>query len=446
MENSIVRISDLTGEARVDPRRSFVRLVRPFRYSGTAAERAAQLFAGLWRPDDAVAEAELLDHGRAYLQSGSVLGVLDGNRGLRSYDMVGAHGEWRIVPAQRERAGERASGDGIPIAISDVRFALFPTGVGFLSITVRPKTADLAAWVSALHAMRLTDGRRSAFVSRRSTGVDTWRGWSPVTGAVDEEWGVTTLDELTTKLLGEGWWEPAWPPGRSLTYSALFVDDLPDGERQLLRYAVANHFHADQWLAPAEEEPFGTWMVYNGRAGFVTTIEGSAFIASNLPSTPFFDDELPTYIEREYGLVYLLAIHERSALLRLLEDAAIAPDPRHRLRQARRFAEFAAARHSLEAIQRENHHRYSRSCAAANGVDELYAGVESVIVGFRAEAEQRLQHTVVLALAVPSIILGFLGINIAGLTTGDGLPVFWSLVALAVVLLALSAAVGGLRR
>jgi hypothetical protein len=444
MGNTVVRISDLSEEACVDPRRSFVRLLRPFRYQGTASARAEELFSGRWTPDAAVEEAELLDRGRSYLRSGSVLGVLDDNRGLRSYDMVGAHGDWRIVLEQRARAAERASEFGISVDLSDVGFALFPTGVGVLSITIRPKTADLAAWANALHAMRLTDGQRSSFAIRRSTGAGTWRGWSPITGSVEAEWGVMTVDQLTTMLLGEGWWEPANATGRALTYSALFVDGVAPESQRLLRYALANNFHADQLLDP-EEESYGTWMAYNRRAGFATTIEGSVFLACDLPATAFFDDELPTYIEREYGLVYLLAVHQRSALLRLLEDAADASGSRDRLRQARRFTEFAAARHSLQAIQRENHYRYSLSCIAAAGIDDLFSGVEAVMVGFRAEAEQRLQNTVVFALAIPSIVLGFLGISIAGVTTGDGLPLVWSLVALAAAILALGAAVRGLR-
>jgi hypothetical protein len=429
------------ADARVDASTSFIRLIHPFDFG---ARTPAEVPLGdLWIQDEAPGELELLAGGHAYLENSSVLRRLKTNEGVRSLDVLGGGAEWRVVP---RRHGDPES--GIPIELVDARIALFPTGVGFVCLTLRPQTTSVGTWATALHALRFTDGLRSHLVSRRRTGPTSWQAWSPIDRpSPSGGWASSSVDELFTLLVANVLKrEPLYVRGRALTYSALFVDELSEAQATLLRHAVGNHFHGHQPLRPPPGPAPEASYRYAGASGFVTTTEGSAFVGVDLPPVEFFRQELPLYVSREYGLIFLLVAHERFALLRFLEAAVGPGGRRHRVEHVRRFGEFAAARHALHAIQRERHRRYSASCSGAMGVRELYDGVEPVMSGIAADAERSLQNVVVWALAVPTVALGWLGINIAGVTGGHGLPLGWAGAVLAVLLGVIAAAAAWGRR
>jgi hypothetical protein len=244
------------------------------------------------------------------------------------------------------------------------------------------------------------------------------------------------------------WWRPLFVPGRALTFASMFVTGVPTEEWPLVRYAAGNFFHGFQPLIPppgfAANRP-GELPYVDGQS-FLTSIEGSTFLAFDAPAEPFFLDELAVHLERDYALAFLLATYQRFALIewlrRLSAGAANASE------EADRFLSFATAGYDLQAVQREHHHRYFESCRAALQIDSLYDNVRAVVEAMRMrtaeettalarERETRearlavetaardqkstrdLQLVVVLALAVPTATLGLLGVNIDGVTTSS---------------------------
>jgi hypothetical protein len=429
MEEGLRRLSDIGALARADPDRSFVRLIHPFTFD--PRKRKWGGVPATWHLDDAPAELELLATARTYLQRDCVLAVMDRNRGVRSYEKLGGHAEWQVV-GRRRKAGAGIDG-AVPFVFEDVHLSLFPTGVGFVAITVRPCTDDIAEWATALHALRFTDGLRSHLLVRRPVAEGTTVPWSPVVrGGGDDftpEWARATFDDLFEMLLDD--WalstDPAYVPGRALTYSAIFTEGLTEGSRRLVRNALVSHFHGGQPVDDASAPDAQGWLTFAGASGFGTTAEGSIFVGDGLPQVEFFEAAMPSLLRREYGLIFLLAAHERFVLLRFLGGLA---DLRRRHRRQAGFEQFGAVRAAMQALQLERHRRYSTSCTTSFGTSELYANVEALVAGMNADANRSLENLLLGAFAAPAIALGWLGVNIDGITASGGLPIQIAIAAL----------------
>lgn len=344
-----------------------------------------------------------------------------------------------------------------------VELALFGVGVGFLTVAVQPKGADIPTWLAFLHYFRVMDGNHD--VSLTITAADARRPSEFAHGAV-------TYTEIRDTLLGTAalpgesakhWWYDVFVPDRMIPFAVLFVDGLNDErERGELLYRVRNFFRTEQTVIATDEDlqvkRHPALLPYAEGQQFLFSLEGGAFVAFDAPKDNlFFRETLPSHLRDQYFLVFLLALHQRFALIRLSQRVAERwtgdRDDRFvrfgRIRED--FLDFSARGYFVQVMQREHHHRFYRKWHEIFQMDALYQEVRNEIremhdyllmkqnerlqelqEGQRHQLEQEAEKSerdreardrrerevslligsATLAVAVPALTFGFLSINI----------------------------------
>jgi hypothetical protein len=460
--------------ARVDQRPSFCDFVYSFVFQPEAFERHADRLdaatvakAGtdlrMWQ-QQRLPHDELLPHVADYLnpagQTAPTARLWKLDDAL--HDMYGACGraEWTLTTPKDEipfMLGEPGVRDFV------AQLLLFRVGVGFLTLRARPLTDELDDWTTFLHYFRFPGGERETNIrAQRRIGTGSWLPFfpKPAGGIAEHSNGAGVLGDLLRALMASGslpgsagdWWWDLIGSSQLLPFAALFVSGVPDDEQLRLVYRLRNFFHAGRELHPASEDlraDHPSLLNYGDMQWFAHSLEGGVFIAFDPPDTPFFRNNLPRHLRDQYFLAFLLALHQRTALLHLAHDIARHWLPGH---ESNRYAEFErlyerllllqARSRFVQVTQRELTHRSYRRWRTVLQVDELYRDVGDEIRELRAhlllQRTQRVQELaeqqqlqanrlerrlsqVALLLGVPALVIGFLGINLAGVTASDGL-------------------------
>jgi hypothetical protein len=316
--------------------------------------------------------------------------------------------EWVLIQERRGyslpfRFGEVGSGG------FSVQLCMFRTGVGFMTVQVRPRSSALSDWLDFLHYFRTADGQHGVYVQVRprhspdgvapflpapaegGDGPDT-RGFQAVLHAL-----LRTAD-LNEERHGVPWWRETFVRGRMMPYVGLYVDGMPDEEtRARLLYRVRNFLRSTQEIRPSEEDlrlqeaghllPFGDgmWQVFSQ--------EGGAFVACDAPraidseddspaNLAFFRRILPAQLREDYFLLFMLALQQQFVLRDLSEEVAnysLAANEVVRLegfdRIRSRLLEFTARSYFAQVMQREHHHRTYVKWLQTLEIERLYSEV-----------------------------------------------------------------------
>jgi hypothetical protein len=442
---------DVLDQGRVDADASIVRLLVPVRATGAAA-------AG---PQEFGFEAQLGEH-PAWKRERPSDSVLHHARTISSTwactDLRAALGLAGDRAPQLElalRRGERTR----RARLRELRLLLFPTsGLAFICLGLALADSDaLADWTDLAADARFLAGRR-AFRVAADGGPEG------------------TLDDLVGAVLdrhagGAAGWGRPFLRDQALTATVLSITGITtEWERDVVRYVVRNHLRANQAVGAGQEErtrrPEGR-LPYAAQQDFLLSIEGTAWVGFDLPATEFFTRTLPDHLRRDYLLAWIFVLQERFFLVDLVEaiaEAALEDHPAGGQAGfarvsgwADRLARFEARGHELHLLQREHHHRYWSAARAVLEVGVLHAEVRDLISraferaqaaeAARSERRRRaLEARVIAALAVPGILFGFLGVNIVGVTSQDGLRPATAIAALVVALALVAVAVLAGRR
>lgn len=176
-------------------------------------------------------------------------------------------------------------------------------------------------------------------------------------------------------------------------------------------------------------------------------MEGGTFLAVNPPDTPFFNQTLPNHLKESYFLLFLIALHQRFALMMISERVAqnwlIKSDKAASVKREKIFEEirsqmllFTARGYFAQVMQREHHHRCYMKWQEIFQTERLYREISDEIreiheyttIHQYRRLERRISRLGVF-IGVPSLILMYLGINIKGFTYPDGIT--WQLSGLA---------------
>ena len=214
-----------------------------------------------------------------------------------------------------------------------VELALFGVGVGFLTVAVRPVGADVPTWLAFLHYFRVMNGNHD--VSLTITAADARRPSKFAQGVVT----YTAIRDTAIRdtLLGTAclaaeqnkhWWYDVFVPDRMIPFAVLFVDGQ-DGERERgeLLYRVRNFFRNEQTVIATDEDlqviRHPALLPYVEGQQFLFSLEGGSFVAFDVPKdNVFFRETLPSHLRDQYFLVFLLALYQRFALIRLSQRVA----------------------------------------------------------------------------------------------------------------------------
>lgn len=341
----------------------------------------------------------------------------------------------------------RRRGLDIPVQLSSIELIVFRSGIGFVGVTLSPSAGPLDRWFDVCHYGRFTDasGRGPTLVPAR---IDAGALWQPEPDATS-----TTVWRLTQRILdqvvpGEELGDP-FPPTQLLAYSVAFADSKDP--TMALVYRSQNFFRSGQQVVPATGELDGTddpYLEYSKDQFFYFSLDGGGFLAVNAPSTAFNRSNLPSHLEGAYFLLFLFAAHQHYVLSQLAKRIAECWAGHDELERRETFRsifdellDFTARGHFSQAMQRDHHHRvYSRWYETFH-LDRSYANLRrsvrdmleySQLIASEADAaiaredairqvqfERRIGRWTLL-LAPPAMILALFGVNITGVTSGDG--------------------------
>jgi hypothetical protein len=284
-----------------------------------------------------------------------------------------------------------------------VHLALFCSGVGFLTVQARPRSDRLNDWLDFIHYFRICNGQRSVQMKGlRRTGANRTVPFfpAPACAVATHSEGIGTLQDIYGALLRTGqpaeeqepWWEDVFVSGRMLPYVSLYVDGLQDDEeRACLLFRLRNFLRSGQEIIPGPAD-----LCLNHPANiefalhhwFVFSLEGSAFVGCDAPQNEFFRSTMPQHLHNEYFLLFLLALQQRFALIRLSDQVARkwhATD----ISQNTREAEFGIIRDSLlsftargyfaQVMQTEHYHRCYVRWLETFQIERLYREVRDEV-------------------------------------------------------------------
>jgi len=354
--------------------------------------------------------------------------------------------------------------------VEGATLALFNDGIGFLSLRLRPHSTEPRDWCDFLHHFRYGVGRGVGVEVTRRSGPGPAVPWrppllAPVAAEPLEPYGLVTA-VLATFRPEEYWWKHVFVPCRLIPYYGLLMEGTsPDQDASFLA-RLRKLFASRQNYTPAPESlsPSHRSLVpYASRCWHLMTLEGGGFVGRDVPDDGFYRGQLSRHLQDQYWLAFLLAMHSRFALLTLSADVA-EHWPRQcgleaRVARAAVFEqlrdgllEYTARSHFSQVFQRENPHAAHRRWVEICEIDALYREVRDEVAELHADlaarqqatlAEQarqaaaqaerqqqeqkeqaeRLQRLVAafgIILGGPTLVMGFLGINLRGVTTPNG--------------------------
>lgn len=379
---------------------------------------------------------------------------------------------WSLAPGGRD--------EEIPFHLETARLVLFRVGIGLLSVRVKPATPRLDHWLDLVHYFRFAGGGRACPIRARQLvrGQAEPRPFfpSPAGGLERHPDGEGRFGEILAALLETGgtdrWWEDVFIPGQLLPFAGLLLESEPPEGTPSLLYRVRSFFHAEQVLhaAPDDLRPdHPALMAYAERQWMLFSLDGGAFVAIDPPRSDFFLNVLPDHLQQQYFLLFLVALHQRFTLTRLLADIAGSwivgsddADVEEREGAFERIRDtlltFTARGYFAQVMQREHHHRAYRRWQEVFQIERLYHDVRDAVQDMhqqvsgersqrleaaleqqrRTEEEQArgLEQTLAIIGAslaaffgVPALVLAFLGVNLRGLTSSEGLDLTWTLAA-----------------
>lgn len=375
---------------------------------------------------------------------------------LSSYYGLGNRANWKLHAKQTDETGKTKDVE-IPFTFKNLQLALFKTGIGFLTVEAAPMSENIIDWFNFLHFFRFIDRQNVSLSAIRPIGFDKeaqqqkFAPFFPLVECGTDGRGKfkAVLCELLAQF--ETNCADVFIPDQMLPYTAIFVKNHSAEEDFQVIYKLRNFFHSEQGKNPAPDDlrsDHPSLLEYGEREWQIFSHDGGVFVAFDAPDTEFFRSTLPQHLRSPYFLLFLLALQQRFALInysvRISEDW-FGQDENHRIKAFESiradFFDFAARGYFVQVMQREHHHRCYRLWQETLQVEEFYQNVRHKIREMHEYLQTRrteqiknlsekqadlieeqdrkiniLSVSVALLFGLPSLIIGFLGINLKDIT------------------------------
>jgi hypothetical protein len=301
----------------------------------------------------------------------------------------------------------------ISFKLLSINMVLFNTGIGFVTICAEPKTNEMLDWLDFLHFFRFTNSQREVAIRIcRKTGFNnaTKEGEFcpffpvPAGGLTNHPEGKGTIDDIIKCLLTPAciqnettdWWSEIYTPGKLLPFTSIFMDDVPASTIPILIYQIRNFFHSKENINPSEKDiscENDSLLPYGKDQWFFFSLDGGGFVAFNSQKNNFTRAVLPDHLSKHYFLLYILTIHQRFALIKLLDDIAshwydnntITENEQNNEKRTsferirNNLLSFTARGYYAQAMQSEHHHRCYKKWQTTFQVERLYKEVKDEV-------------------------------------------------------------------
>ena len=321
------------------------------------------------------------------------------NDALASTKGLGSKADWHLVIGKDRE---------VAFKFECINLFLFRVGIGFLAFRVIPKSNDLGDWLDLLHYFRYAKQSQVGLTARRKTGRDSFEDFFPPFAVPDsvkrkskdkDDENKNTLSLIIHglfKMIGderdlpENWWDEIFIHNQTLGYAALFIENHPAGEDFNLLYRLRNFFQSSGkkiYPSPFDLSPQHTSLLECGnRQWFTFSLDGGSFLACDAPDTEFFNVTLPVHIRDQYFHLYIIALHQRFALMSMSHEVAekwLAKTEAERIeafeRIRNRFLSFTARGYFAQVMQREHHHRCYRKWQETFELQRIYDEVREEV-------------------------------------------------------------------
>lgn len=389
------------------------------------------------------------------------------NHAFNSYNALGSRAEWALHTTQM---GEDLQKNKlvIPFEFDSIELSLFRPGVGFLMFEVTPQSNQLDVWQNFIHFFRHSARESVKLTATRKVGREQAQiDFFPPFAEECRKDNCRRLEDISSGLLNQinlkmkdnqNWWRYVFVPSQMLPYAVLFVQSHPREEDDLLLFRLRKFLHTHQLRKPAHSDlvaPHPSRLDYAERQWQTFTLDGSAFLACDAPDTEFFRTSFPQNLRNEYFLLFLLVLQQRFALTNFNEKISknwLEKNEDERAAAFERIREdffiFTARGYFVQAMQREHHHRAYLRWQETFQIERFFREVRDSIREMHdylqtrrterlkqlTEKQTRQQETaamqhdrkisligVLLAavFGVPTLVIGFLNINLRNLTSKD---------------------------
>ncbi len=375
---------------------------------------------------------------------------------LSSPHGLGNRAAWKLHAKQTDENGQ-AHDLEIPFAFTKLQLTLFRTGIGFLTVEAAPTSENISDWYNFLHFFRFINRQNVSLSAVRTVGLDNETQQQKVApffplGECDAD-GRGKFKAILCELLAqfEADCADVFIPDQLLPYAAVFIKNHAVTEDFQVIYKLRNFFHSEQGKNPAPNDlrtDHSSLLEYGEREWQIFSHDGGIFAAFDAPDTEFFRVNLPQHLRSQYFLLFLLALQQRFALInysvRISQDW-FGQNENHRIEAFEKiradFFDFAARGYFIQVMQREHHHRCYRRWQETLQVEEFYQNVRHKIREMHEHLQTRrteqiknlsekqaelieeqdrkiniLSVSVALLFGLPSLIIGFLGINLKDVT------------------------------
>jgi len=267
---------------------------------------------------------------------------------------------------------------------------LFRMGIGFLVFKISPCVKTLEHWLNLIHYFRFINRGRTVRICPIRNPDDN----PPFDSDNDQD-----LKSIIDREILAGFKaEEIFLPGKMLTFFALFCGnvnlDNKDYESEIL-YRLTKFFRVDQIINPHDRDldfsqEKDNVLPYVKNQYFLFSLEGGGFYSCHTPDSIFFRETLPQHLQDQYFLLFLLALHQRFALIHLSEQVAecwkISEDKKDIEQNMKTFQKirdqlllFTARGHFLQVMQQDNHHRCYCKWREMFQLDALYDEVNKEV-------------------------------------------------------------------
>ena len=330
----------------------------------------------------------------------------------------------------------------IPLKVPGATLTLMRHGAGLIGLDFEPKSKDLEDWLRFLTRARLPDRRRQGFLLTRSTGKDvSVPHWPPAFPPAEDQAEPRPLYMCFKTLLGQlsedcddgRWWHHVSPPGQLTPYYTLLVHDLDAGEQPLVRLQLSRLATNRAGTDPAESQiaPDAPGGVQLSRASWFLASPAGTGLVSFDPQGGYLKEAAPRKVWWPGWCLFALAMQQSVTLHRLSAQVTAnwtEEKNLHELRSAKKRLMSFIAEAYFPSLLTPSH-----MCSQMYGlmIEQLdvrttYESVRDEIATLHDHLQdahaRQLDFAVKIIgapVAVVSIVLAFLGVNIANITTAE---------------------------
>ncbi|MDJ1177055.1 hypothetical protein [Roseofilum capinflatum] len=392
--------------------RSFVNFVYPFRFESEEYPQIIKHFQDSWEPRELrgisdyllspVANYLGIKHTHTHLDNRTAIFFeptceLKKELNLDEEEVWAIKVKGKVIQFQFDsRTKTGRNGLNVPA----VELALFKIGVGFLILRTHCHSNRLDEWMDFIYHFRFIGRKKIQCCCQKSNKPQHLK-------SIIKEKLLSIPDKLN-------WCKEIFIYNKMLAYFSIFSQGGDSEVQAKVIYRLNKFFHSGQDIYPHPSELEVGQEKYNilpyiENHYWLFSLEGGGFYGWNPPDTDWAKNNLVDHLKKQYFLIFILALHQRFALIHLSEQVAEnwrmsgqQKDVENNIQVFQKIRDqmllFTARGYFLQVMQQDNQHRCYCKWRDIFQLDALYTEVNGEVQEMHEyclmQRDRQLQDTV----------------------------------------------------